>query len=53
MVLTEHTVIDASDQANGKNPLNIKELFALIFSVIALICHTPGHEIAFKNRQKS
>ena len=31
--------------------LNIKELFALIFSIIALIFYTPVQEIAFENRQ--
>lgn len=50
---TGHRVIDAENQANGKNYLNIKEMFALIFSIIALICSTLDHEIAFKNRQRS
>ena len=31
--------------------LNIKELFALIFSIIALIFYTPVQETAFENRQ--
>jgi len=31
--------------------LNIKELFALIFSIIALIFYTPVQEIAFENSQ--
>lgn len=32
--------------------LNFKSLFALIFSVIALIFYTPGQEIAFENRKE-
>lgn len=50
---TGHQVIDAENQANEKNYLNIKEMFALIFSIIALICYMPDHEIPFKNRQRS
>lgn len=33
--------------------LNIKELFALIFSLIALIFYTPGQEIVLENKQGS